>query len=1112
LKAIPFALRGGFKVTSARFLKNFRVAMGSVLNEPKNFRAVMLSSTFTDLKEHRQRAIEAISKLGYMPKVMEHSGAGTAADVIESSMNMVRDSVAYVGIISLKYGQIPIDPGRNPDQLSITELEFNEAMRLRRPIVLFIMSDHHSVKGVDIELDPDKRRKLDAFRERAKRMRDGSTVERVYEVFESLEQFSVGVAIAVGNLARHLHSSETVQSPVPAAPPGVDPGPTPRTLSNVPIDVPRHFVGRERDLASINAALIRYKGRVAITTLHGLGGVGKTTLAAAYAEQHAGEYRATWWIRAEREPALRADLAALGVALNWVGEGEEEERSCVEVLKRLREDGKDILLIYDNAPNAYELRPYLPRGGTAHVLITSRAPNWHSVAEPLAISLWPKEIGAHYLIARTGRENERQAAEALSAELDGLPLAHEQAAAYCEELGTSLANYLEKFRTAPDDLISRPAGPTEQNLMTVMKTFTIAIKGAADRHAAAGPLIMYVAQLADDSVPLFLFAEARDKLGEPLSSLLARDGLDNAIGALLAFAVIDREQISDERDPSIATDCVRLHRLVRIVARFLLDKSPPESGLTREGILGNLVAALAKVFPVDMNPRMWRLFPHVVEVLRNLSNETGESGDRSYHSKLARLVVMALHVTDDTERAGNIIPNYLASVLGDFYEVEPLKGPLRVLLKEHRDVWPKLERDFLSTNNYVLRYAVADALADAYRESTPSITIEEIIQKVDDERPINEFEVGGYALNLIYARDPECIDPSMLQKLAGRREYPGRSIIGDLFLTLAFDNGDSRIPDLRSLLDNDRFWRPIWDFIKIDVTMIEAAQAFMATPRQLAVSALPPPAQQDYDSLVRIEAEIGAFLDSARCGTRIRGVLKEYWSTGKNTDVISECEDELSLVSRDELGRIMKLLFAHPIWVVAETAGTNLISVIARRNRSLLASRKPSDEPAKHAAELDKWRDIIRKLFDDDNWRVQYGACEAAFIMSEHKELREGGTGLFHAAVRRFYKSPICKIRGNCAENLFSHILNSSASDWSRLLVLFDREIRFWLQDEDCWVLEHVFCFFEALHKRHVNVEHLLVSEQSRLLAGAPQWHLMDRQDFLLHIEQRKEEIVEAGY
>ena len=38
----------------------------------------------------------------------------------------VRDGAAYIGIISLKYGQVPPCPRRNPDDRSITELEFNE--------------------------------------------------------------------------------------------------------------------------------------------------------------------------------------------------------------------------------------------------------------------------------------------------------------------------------------------------------------------------------------------------------------------------------------------------------------------------------------------------------------------------------------------------------------------------------------------------------------------------------------------------------------------------------------------------------------------------------------------------------------------------------------------------------------------------------------------------------------------------------------------------------------------------------------------------------------------------------------------------------------------------
>jgi hypothetical protein len=88
-------------------------------------------------------------------------------------------------------------------------------------------------------------------------------------------------------------------------------------VSNIPIRVPEHFMGREDALAAIEAALGRDEGRVAITALHGLRGVGKTTLAAAYAERHRGDHRATWWIRAQTEPTMRADLVALGVRLGW---------------------------------------------------------------------------------------------------------------------------------------------------------------------------------------------------------------------------------------------------------------------------------------------------------------------------------------------------------------------------------------------------------------------------------------------------------------------------------------------------------------------------------------------------------------------------------------------------------------------------------------------------------------------------------------------------------------------------------------------------------------------------------------------------------------------------
>jgi hypothetical protein len=86
-------------------------------------------------------------------------------------------------------------------------------------------------------------------------------------------------------------------------------------VSDIPIREPTHFMGRDDALVAIETALGRYEGRVAITALHGLRGVGKTTLAAVYAERHRGDYRATWWLGAHTESTVRADLVALGVRL-----------------------------------------------------------------------------------------------------------------------------------------------------------------------------------------------------------------------------------------------------------------------------------------------------------------------------------------------------------------------------------------------------------------------------------------------------------------------------------------------------------------------------------------------------------------------------------------------------------------------------------------------------------------------------------------------------------------------------------------------------------------------------------------------------------------------------
>ncbi len=121
----------------------------------------MISSTFTDLKKHRAALIDALSGQGLFAEAMENDAA-RMIDVVESSLQKVRQASAYIGVIGKKYGQVP--PGdRNPEKLSITELEFNEALLLHLPILLFIMGDKHPLIEADVETNADNITKLNAL-------------------------------------------------------------------------------------------------------------------------------------------------------------------------------------------------------------------------------------------------------------------------------------------------------------------------------------------------------------------------------------------------------------------------------------------------------------------------------------------------------------------------------------------------------------------------------------------------------------------------------------------------------------------------------------------------------------------------------------------------------------------------------------------------------------------------------------------------------------------------------------------------------------------------------------------------------------------------------------
>jgi hypothetical protein len=218
----------------------------------------------------------------------------------------------------------------------------------------------------------------------------------------------------------------------PATRPGFPGGP-PRQVPDRPrfpvaehnLPQPNRTVGRMAELEALMQALAA-TGRGAITqprAITGLGGIGKTQLALAYAYTHLADYDLIRWLRAEEPTALAADYAGLAPALGLDPETPDQAALIAAIRGRLERTNR-WLLVFDNATQPAAIEPYLPPTGRGHVLITSRWRDWEGMAEALELEVLPKAEAIDLLLGEgIGDAAQHAAAAELAGKLGRLPLA-----------------------------------------------------------------------------------------------------------------------------------------------------------------------------------------------------------------------------------------------------------------------------------------------------------------------------------------------------------------------------------------------------------------------------------------------------------------------------------------------------------------------------------------------------------------------------------------------------------------------------------------------------------------------------------------------------------------
>ena len=321
--------------------------------------------------------------------------------------------------------------------------------------------------------------------------------------------------------------------------------------------------------------------------LSGMGGIGKSSLAASYAVLHSDEYQPVWWIRAGTHEAVDSGLAELAEAL-------QPDMSAVLSRDGLRgwalqwlTSHYGWLLVLDGVSGPDEVRPLLARAQTGSLILTSRATGWSGEVREVRLSGLPPAAAEQLLKSRGTGHIQDAEYSALSEKLGYLPLAIEQAGAYIAEAGITPAAYLERF-----DAMQREFDQTGTDKSTRAGSVLKLTLTTIEDNPGAVRLLQILAFLGDEPLPLRVV----DSLGP---------WTEAAIKALSRMSLVS----VNRHDRSL-----RIHPLVQ---KSIRDGDLPPSALTGSEAYDLAVGLLADSMPDGTRPsaswrnETWQLIPHV---------------------------------------------------------------------------------------------------------------------------------------------------------------------------------------------------------------------------------------------------------------------------------------------------------------------------------------------------------------------------------------------------------------------------------------------------------------------------------------------------------------------
>ncbi|MFI0719772.1 tetratricopeptide repeat protein [Streptomyces sp. NPDC021224] len=330
--------------------------------------------------------------------------------------------------------------------------------------------------------------------------------------------------------------------------------------------------------------------------LSGMGGVGKTQLAADLADELLREQEVDLlvWLSASSRTAIIAGLAQAGAEVCGADPGDPEQATRA-VLAWLRAGPRRWLVVLDDIADPADLKglwpPAVEHGRTVVTTRRRDAALTGNGRRIVQVGTFIPEEAAKYLtsaLKEAGRTEPADELAALADDLGCLPLALSQAAAYIVDAGISAAKYRDllarRVRTLED--VSPDVLPDDQpHTMAAAWELSVERANALRPRGLARPMLELASLLAPDGIPAAVLTS------EPaLAHLTARSTqpvtADDAAGALRALHRLSLLTAPEPDD----TDAGGLARVHQVVQRATRERLPTERyGETARGAASALV-------------------------------------------------------------------------------------------------------------------------------------------------------------------------------------------------------------------------------------------------------------------------------------------------------------------------------------------------------------------------------------------------------------------------------------------------------------------------------------------------------------------------------------------